>query len=129
MIEPKKVYVITKGTYSDYHICAVTLDKDTAVKLAKKYSEESWDEAVIEEHVLEDFTEGERFMYCVSFGDYGMSCNFEEYEHKEYIACYKNKRTGKDRMIVYVKAKDEEHAKKIAQDRRAEYLANKEGVL
>ena len=129
MSEPKKVYVITRGAYSDYHICAATLDKDTAEKLAKKYSEESWDNAVIEEHVLEDFTEGERFMYCVSFGNYGMSCSFEEYEHKENIVYHKNKRTGEDSMIVYVKAKDEEHAKKIAQDRRAEYLAKKEGVV
>lgn len=28
-----KAYVITKGTYSDYHICAVTLDKSRAEKL------------------------------------------------------------------------------------------------
>lgn len=28
-----KVYVITKGCYSDYHICAVTLDKEKAERL------------------------------------------------------------------------------------------------
>lgn len=129
MSEPKKVYIITKGAYSDYHICAATLDKNTAVKLAKKYSEDSWNEAVIEEYNLENFTKGERFMYCVTFGNYGISCSFEEYEHTENIVYHKNAFTGEDRLIVYVKAQDEEHAKKIAQDRRAEYLAKKEGVV
>lgn len=129
MSEPKKVYIITKGTYSDYHICAVTLDKNTAEKLAKKYSEDSWSEAVIEEHALEDFTKGERFMYCVTFGNNGISCSFEEYEHTEKVFYYKNAYSGQGRMVVYVKAQDEDHAKKIAQDRRAEYLAKKEGVV
>ena len=128
MADNNKVYIITKGIYSDYHICAATLDKNTAVKLAKKYSEDGWADAVIEEHVLDDFTEGARFMYCVTFGNYGISCGFEEYEHTENIVYHKNAFTGEDSMIVYVKAQDEEHAKKIAQDRRAEYLANLEEV-
>lgn len=129
MSEPKKVYVITKGAYSDYHICAVTLDKNTAEKLAKKYSEDSWSEAVIEEYDLEDFSKSERFMYCVTFGDNGISCSFEEYEHTEKIFYHKNAFTGQGGMTVYVKARDEAQAKKIAQDRRAEYLAKKEGVV
>lgn len=29
-----KVYVITKGIYSDYHICGVALDKERANRLA-----------------------------------------------------------------------------------------------
>lgn len=128
MTDNNKVYIITMGSYSDYHICAATLDKNTAVKLAKKYSEDGWDNAEIEEYVLEDFTEGDRFLYCVTFGVYGIRCSFEGYEHTEKIVYHKNARTGEDRMIVYVKAQDEEHAKKIAQDRRAEYLANLEGV-
>jgi hypothetical protein len=128
MIDNNKVYIITKGSYSDYHICAATLDKNTAVKLAKKYSEDECGNAKIEEYILDDFTEGDRFMYCVTFGNYGISCGFEEYEHTENIVYRKNARTGEDRMIVYVKAQDEEHAKKIAQDIRAEYLAKLEGV-
>lgn len=128
MTDNNKVYIITKGSYSDYHICAATLDKNTAVKMAKKFSGDGWGDTVIEEYVLDDFTEGDRFMYCVTFGNYGISCHFEEYEHTENIVYHKNARTGEDCMIVYVKAQDEEHAIKIAQDRRAEYLANLEGV-
>ena len=32
-----KVYVITSGEYSDYHICAVTLDPKRAEKMKKFY--------------------------------------------------------------------------------------------
>lgn len=42
------VYVITKGCYSDYHICGVTLDKTRAEKLVKFYSD-GYDDAKIEE--------------------------------------------------------------------------------
>lgn len=34
-----EIYVITKGTYSDYHICALTLDKEKAECLKKIYSD------------------------------------------------------------------------------------------
>ena len=34
----KYVYVITKGQYSDYHICAVTMDKDRAERMRKLYN-------------------------------------------------------------------------------------------
>ena len=127
--ENNKVYIITKGSYSDYHICAVTLNRDTAEKLAKKYSEDELGEALIEEYVLDDFTKCERYMYCVCFNEWGISCNFDEYEHTEKIVYNKNARTSVNRMVVYVKAKDEEHAKKIAQDRRAEYLAKEQGII
>lgn len=30
-----KVYVITKGIYSDYHICAVAMDEEKAKVLGK----------------------------------------------------------------------------------------------
>ena len=32
----KKAYVITKGYYSDYRICAVTLDEEIAKKVKNK---------------------------------------------------------------------------------------------
>lgn len=129
MDENNKVYIITKGSYSDYHICAVTLNKDTAKKLAKKYSEDEWDKALIEEYVLDDFTNCERYMYRVGFYERGIDCTFDEYEHTEKIIYNNSAWTGVESIIVYVKAKDEEHAIKIAQDRRAEYLAKKQGII
>ena len=66
-----KVYVITQGCYSDYHICAVTLDKDKAEQLRKMYTAKesrygysSSDVAEIEEYETDDtgntFTEEEK---------------------------------------------------------------------
>lgn len=62
-----KVYVITQGCYSDYHICAVTLDKDKAERLQKLYSAKEGSymiTAEIEEYEADDtgrdFTEEEK---------------------------------------------------------------------
>lgn len=49
-----KVYVITSGEYSDYGICAVTLDKKQAELLKERYSGK-WDEARIEEYDTDDY--------------------------------------------------------------------------
>ena len=32
-----KVYVVTKGEYSDYHICCVCLDRETAERRARLF--------------------------------------------------------------------------------------------
>lgn len=51
-----KVYVITAGEYSDYHICAVAVDPDKAELLRKLYSG-PWSEKVeIEEYDTEENT-------------------------------------------------------------------------
>ena len=41
-----KAYIITKGEYSDYHICAVTLDKDKAEQLKKLFTND-WHESTV----------------------------------------------------------------------------------
>ena len=51
-----KLYAVTKGDYSAYHIIALTADKDVAGKLAKKYSNrtnmygDGFGEAKVEEY-------------------------------------------------------------------------------
>ena len=53
------VYVITQGHYSDYHICAVTTDKDKAEILRKFFSANSgygdWGKARIQEYDTEEY--------------------------------------------------------------------------
>lgn len=129
MSELKKVYVITKGAYSDYHICAVAATKEIAEKLQKIYSENSWNDAIIEEYDLNEARDNVRIFYDVTFADDRVSACFNEYAEKESIHFYKGNKWQSDRLIVCVRARDEEHAVKIAQDRRAEYLAKKEGVV
>ena len=51
-------YVITRGCYSDYEICAVTLNKDRAERLKQLYSNRI-DEAEIEEWELDKGPENE----------------------------------------------------------------------
>lgn len=48
-----KVYVITKGEYSDYHICAVVENKAKA-ELLKEALTDKWEEPYIEEYDTED---------------------------------------------------------------------------
>lgn len=48
-----KIYVITKGEYSDYHICAVTDDLERAKTLVMYYSS-AWEDANIEEFDTEE---------------------------------------------------------------------------
>lgn len=51
-------YIITRGCYSDYEICAVTLNKDRAERLKRLYSNRI-DEAEIEEWELDRGPENE----------------------------------------------------------------------
>lgn len=130
MSEPKKVYIITKGAYSDYHICAVAATKEIAEKLRKIYSDEySWADARIEEYDLNEAKDDVRVFYDVTFADGKVSACFNEYGERESIQFFKGNKWQSDRLIVSVRARDEDHAIKIAQDRRAEYLAKKEGVV
>ena len=50
-----KIYIITKGCYSDYHICNVTADYEKAKRYKEAYSD-NWGEACIE--VYEDGENG-----------------------------------------------------------------------
>lgn len=126
-----KVYIITKGEYSGYHICAVTTDKKKAEILRKAHNDlDGWHKARIEKYDTDEFlTEIENrlklydctlerdkpmVIYEVDI-DYINSSDFKvRYNHSKYH--------------VYVWAKDEEHALKIASDKIAEYKASKEGI-
>lgn len=125
------VYVITRGDYSDYHICAVSLNKDKAKKLAKMYST-SYDPASVEEwetdtvtdiHVLNGkcpytvtfYPDKEPWVWRISY-DYRYFAEGIQENNKSWLA-------------VNVYAKDEAAALKIASDKRAQYLAEKEGIV
>ena len=126
-----KVYVITKGVYSDYRICAVALDKDKAEILRKAFS--SWGEAEIETYETDQFiTEieaGLKIYQCI-VNDNGLSAYERDYDYADDI-CF-NKENKTNRRIatysVYVWAKDEDSALKIAADKIAEYKAKEAGI-
>jgi hypothetical protein len=123
-----KVYVITKGIYSDYHICAVTLDKSRAERL-KKLLYENYEEATIEEYTLNEYKENGNVYYVEFHDDAPPTIGLDEYDGSylyENVPCVLD---WYDPIRVYVRAKDEQHAMKIAQDEYAKWKAEKEGVV
>ena len=121
-----KVYVITKGHYSDYHICAVTLDKERAHKLQKMYTDGIYN-AEIEEYIPNEAKP--MFLFGVEFYE-GKFIRFKADEYKSYddgiIEVSLDFDSDELHDIVWVKAADEDHALKIAQDKLAEYKYRKE---
>lgn len=121
-----KIYVITKGSYSDYHICAVSTNQKNAEKLQKIFSDK-WDQAMIEEYGSDQYlteTESGMELYkCVMEKD-GTILADMSIINLDYMDDYDFQvRYLANKYIVYVWAKDSEHAKKIAADKIAEFKA------
>ena len=120
MKENQKVYVVTEGEYSDYHIEAVSLDKEWAEAYAKRRG------GNVEEYTLEEERRLCTTMYEVIF--IGQSI-YSVLERKGQEYNCDEKIIGDDeKMIILVIAKDKDHARKIAQDKRAEFLARVYGI-
>lgn len=117
MKEIQKVYVVTAGEYSDYHIECVTFDRKWAEARAKRCG------GLVEEYNPDEERRLFTDMYRVSFTGFAMSCTkiVDKTSTEEIYG-------DADGVVVIVYAKDEEHAKKIAQDKRAEYLARVFGI-
>ena len=126
-----KVYIVTAGTYSDYHIVGATLDRKQAELACEVYG---WKDSLgysidIEEYDLDIFNgiKKEDHIYRVTIWENG------GYSVKDERGCYYLNPINDEDMAwgdytVTVVARDEAHALKIAQDKRAEYLARKEGI-
>lgn len=115
-----KIYIITKGDYSDYHICNVTTDYQKAKRYKEAYSN-SWEEACIE--VYEDEKNGKE-NYCWAYDPVSNTAKINNYNVKEGVM--KNR---EDKIYgVYVYAPDEKHAAKKAQDMIAKYKAEQAGL-
>ena len=111
-----KIYAITKGEYSDYHICALTVSKEKAAKLRKIYSD-SFDEAYIEEYEDSDSEDIRALFIYRQSNDNVAIWDFNENEKVDI--------DGNGDIYAIVSAKDKEHARKKAQDMIAKYKAEK----
>lgn len=124
-----KIYVVTKGQYSDYHIVAATLDKEKAERMAKRFSDK-WDECEVEEY--EDGDIDFRPYWDVRFKKATsdiVRCDALGSLDECYIHDLYTFDTDINRNLrVVVAADTSEEAIKIASEKRAEYLAKKEGV-
>ena len=121
-----KVYVVTEGDYSGYHIVGVTTDLETA-KTYCKISTGDWYEPKVEAYDTKDFVDIRTVKpYRVIMEKDGTMTVEEEdrssyesaVEHQVYHIGPHQKMT--DYYEVVVLAEDEQHARKIAADYIAE---------
>ncbi len=123
-----KVYIVTSGDYSDYHICAASLDKKRAEILAEKYTDR-YDEATVEEYELDEFFEeaiqGYFWYWCWCkiengmFGQVGVR-QLDSYGTDVVGKVVKSLRH--EQLFVDVLAENDEHARKIAAEKFATYI-------
>lgn len=122
-----KVYVITKGEYSDYHICAVATDDKIAEDLRKKFSTGCY-EATIEEYDTEYFQEILRFKNTYVCWLYESDNHIKVVEADPDTWHQRTVGTFKDGLYVEVNADNEQDALKFASDKFAKYKAEKLGL-
>lgn len=132
----KKFYAVTAGHYSDYHIIAITDNKERTDNIAKIYCDDGWNaepqvQEFVDSGVIEDV------LWRVSARADGSYYVYDEELDKknvnvieEVLPSISNNfgKTG-EKYSVCVFAKDKDHAIKIAQDLWAEYKAKKEGIV
>lgn len=136
-----EIYIVTSGCYSDYHIVTVFMDKDKAKAFVEAYNSHKtskyYDDYEIETYKVSDIdvqTIGDNAFYDVQVSrrgacyvglaelGYAFETNEDVGKVIEYIA------GAQEGYRVIVLAKDAEHAKRIAQDKIAQYKAEKEGL-
>lgn len=115
-----KIYVITKGCYSDYHIAAVTDDKEKAEFLKLKFSDEC-DPADIEEYDTDEYSvegiQNMKLFYWKVLIHKGNSLVYPYLSGNQYFNVYN---TG---IQAVVTARTKEQAIKIVRDKYAQYLS------
>ena len=125
----EKIYVVTSGCYSDYHIVAATTDHDLAKKIAAKFTTR-YDDCLIEEYG--DAEVMLRPAYVIHFNDSGNVDSTHEcedaYDYSGIGKCNEYGYGFNRKMRVTVSADDLESAIKIAAEKRAKYLAEKLGL-
>lgn len=130
----KTFYAVTAGDYSDYHIIAITDSKERADNIVKIYNNNGWNcNAQVEEFF--DSESKDEVFYDVRYetnGSYDVSPQEFDKNYKfDNINIIEENVIHSDwwKYRVFVMAKDENHAIKIAQDLWAEYKAKKECIV
>lgn len=118
-----EAFMVTRGDYSDYRVLAVFSTREGAEKYAAYFPSDRWNPASIEPIGLD---EGEKYpkgklRYSIQFDCDGNSQVNRQGpdDGQEDVRPYGDKKT----MVTYCWAKDEEHAAKIANERRVQVIA------
>lgn len=132
-----KVFVVTQGAYSDYHIIAVCIDKNRAQQIARLTSKDlndSYSRSEIEEYELDEayglFPENISNIYRLEYDDAKkltlLKCENGEDEYNDALSDFVN-HSGK-KYITYVFANTPEDALKIGADRITQFRAEEQGL-
>ena len=127
------VYVITQGEYSEYHICAVTTDRERAEHLRRLYMCRGISPEIEEYDTEEDQdTSLGRLIpiYEIFISKDGKLSAKIDHWHDSAVPFKNDFKLERSlyNFTAYISAKDEEHAKKIALDTRAKMLADVFGI-
>lgn len=121
-----KVYVVTRGEYSDYHIITATTDLAVAEAVAKKFTTE-YSPAEIEEYDNSEMML--RPIWFLRFAKNGDVCECHlddnEYGYEESGKCGFD---IKGQVYVHIVADTIEVAIKAGAERRSKFLAECEGL-
>lgn len=116
-----KIYAITKGEYSGYHICALTADRAKAEKLRQIYSDDVY------EAFIEEFEDGETAEVQIRWSCDADGQNPRVWDYPEPEQVLTN--GGGEIYAVHLYAQDAAHATKKAQDLVAQFKAAKAGLI
>ena len=120
-----KIYVVTQGCYSDYHIITATTDEKLAYDIRDRFNGVGWDKAEVEV-----FKDAEIFLKPCYFIRFNSDGNVSQME--ERLSAYDYGQSSgidmKGDFYTHVVADDAVAAIKIGSERRAMYLAQKAGV-
>ena len=129
------IYVITRGSYSDYHICAVASTQERAEQLRKMYTDR-YDTANIEEYEIdipsdEYYNKTPTLYWEVILKQDGDLIYIRTYydEPNQSVIIQEGRYNWRETFIISnIQENTQEEAKKIAYDKRAQYLAEKFGL-
>jgi len=122
------VFLVTRGEYSDYRVCAVFTEKALAEKYIDSFKVNSYEEFRIENYNLNPYQYELKNDYkpfflkmtkegnCIEINVMNSSYGFEDEDINIGFDIHKN-------MYISIFAKDETHAIKIANEKRVQLIA------
>lgn len=125
-----KLYAVTKGDYSDYHIITLTADKEAAKKIAKMFSNSEYGKAEVEEYEDGKVILGKKLYFVRVVGGIvdDVAEELSDYYLFDTSVFRGHMYGGKEMYYTHVLTDTAEKAAKIGKDRIMKYIAEKEGL-
>jgi hypothetical protein len=122
-----KVWVCTAGSYSDYRVHSIYTDEATAKRVSGAFDLNDPIEMEADPKLPQPVRDG-LFMYCVVMSKNGDKSRLHRtsYELPDSFKPYVGWQTEEEKggFLIYCWARDDNHAVKIANERRIQILAN-----